>query len=126
MQAKLALADGTVLRGRAFGARGERGGEVVFNTAMTGYQEILTDPSYRGQIVVMTAAHVGNTGVNADDVESRRPWGEGFVARSVTHRPSNARATGDLESYLRGAGIVGMEDLDTRALTRRLRVEGAM
>jgi carbamoyl-phosphate synthase small subunit len=124
--AKLALADGTVFTGRAFGAAGERAGEVVFNTAMTGYQEILTDPSYRGQIVVMTTAHVGNYGINRDDVESRRAWVEGFVARSFTQAPSNPRATGDLDGYLKQAGIVAIDGIDTRALTLRLRRQGSM
>jgi carbamoyl-phosphate synthase small subunit len=124
--ARLALADGTVLTGRSFGGRGERSGEVVFNTAMVGYQEILTDPSYRGQIVVMTTAHVGNYGINPQDVESRRPWVEGFVARRFTERPSNPRATGSLDRYLKDAGIVAIDEIDTRALTRALRTQGAM
>jgi len=124
--AKLALADGTVFTGRAFGAAGEVQGEVVFNTSMTGYQEILTDPSYAGQIVVMTYPHIGNYGVNEDDVESSRPWLAGFVVRERARRPSNYRSEGDLDTYLRENGLPGIDSIDTRALVRRVRIHGAM
>ncbi len=124
--AKLALEDGTVFTGVAFGAPGEVDGEVCFNTSMTGYQEILTDPSYRGQIVTMTYPEIGNYGVNAEDVESRRPFLAGFVVRERSRRASNFRADGELDEYLRQHGIVGMEGIDTRALVRRLRIHGAM
>jgi carbamoyl-phosphate synthase small subunit len=124
--AKLALEDGTVYTGRAFGARGERFGEVVFNTSMTGYQEVLTDPSYKGQIVTMTYPLIGNYGVNADDVESGRPQVEGFVVRELARHPSNFRSHGSLDAYLAANNILGIEGIDTRALVRRLRVRGAM
>ncbi len=124
--ALLALEDGTVFEGRAFGARGERAGEVVFTTSMTGYQEILTDPSYCGQIVVMTMPHIGNVGVNPDDAESGRPWVEGLVVREYHARPSNWRARSDLASWMREHGVVGMSEVDTRALVRHIRSEGAM
>jgi carbamoyl-phosphate synthase small subunit len=126
LPAKLALEDGTVFTGRAFGAAGETFGEVVFNTSMTGYQEILTDPSYRGQIVAMTYPHIGNYGVNPEDNESPRPQVEGFVVRERSRVASNYRASGTLDSYLAEHGIVGLEGVDTRALVRRLRVRGAM
>ena len=125
MKAALALADGTIYRGRAFGAEGEVGGEVVFNTSMTGYQEILTDPSYDGQIVAMTYPEIGNVGVNSEDVESFRPWVRGFVVKEYWHAPSNWRASRSLADYMRGHGIVGIEDIDTRALVRRIRDHGA-
>ena len=124
--AKLALEDGTVFTGTAFGAEGEVDGEVCFNTSMTGYQEILTDPSYRGQIVTMTYTQIGNYGVNAEDVESRRPHLAGFIVRESSRRVSNFRANGDLDGYLKHWGIVGMEGIDTRSLVRRLRTQGAM
>src|SRR5262245_17795118 len=124
--AKLALEDGTVFTGRAFGARGEIDGEVVFNTSMTGYQEILTDPSYHGQIVAMTYPQIGNYGVNHEDVESRRPWVRGFVIRELSSRVSNFRADGSLEDYLTEHGIIGVEGIDTRSLVRLTRVRGAM
>ena len=124
--AKLALEDGTVFEGRSFGASGERAGEVVFNTALSGYQEILTDPSYKGQIVTMTCPHIGNYGVNEEDVESARPWVEGFVGREFSTTSSNHRATSTLDAYLKKHGIVAIDDIDTRALTRRLRISGAM
>jgi carbamoyl-phosphate synthase small subunit len=124
--AKLALEDGTVLTGTAFGAEGEVDGEVCFNTSMTGYQEILTDPSYRGQIVTMTYPQIGNYGVNTEDVESHKPHLSGFIVRESSRRVSNFRADGDLESYLKHWGIVGLEGIDTRALVRRLRTRGAM
>lgn len=124
--AKLALEDGTVLTGRAFGAEGEVDGEVCFNTSMTGYQEILTDPSYRGQIVTMTYPEIGNYGVNREDVESRKPHLAGFIVRERSRRVSNFRADEDLDGYLRRHGIVALEGIDTRALVRRLRINGAM
>jgi carbamoyl-phosphate synthase small subunit len=123
--ALLALADGTVFRGRAIGAPGASVGEVVFNTAMTGYQEILTDPSYAGQIVTLTYPHVGNVGVNAEDVESRRPVAAGLVIRDLPRLASNFRSTGELGAYLAASNIVGIADLDTRRLTRMLREKGA-
>src|SRR5689334_3812535 len=122
--AKLALEDGTVYSGRAFGASGEKFGEVVFNTSMTGYQEVLTDPSYTGQIVCMTYPLIGNYGVNEDDRESARPRVEGFVARECARTPSNYRSSSDLGSYLDKHGIIGIEGIDTRSLVRRLRVRG--
>ncbi len=121
----LALADGTVFRGQAIGATGASAGEVVFNTAMTGYQEILTDPSYAGQIVTLTYPHVGNTGVNPEDVESRQIFAAGLVIRDLPRVVSNWRSTQDLSSYLRAAGILGICDIDTRKLTRILREQGA-
>ena len=124
--AKLALEDGTVYTGRAFGARGETAGEVVFNTSMTGYQEVLTDPSYKGQIVTMTYPLIGNYGVNADDRESGRPQVQGFLVRELTRVPSNYRSSGNLDDYLRDNNVIGLEGIDTRALVRRLRVRGAM
>jgi carbamoyl-phosphate synthase small subunit len=125
-QAKLALEDGTVYTGRAFGATGEKFGEVVFNTSMTGYQEVLTDPSYTGQIVCMSYPLIGNYGINSEDTESTRARVEGFIVRECSPVVSNYRATGDLDSYLREQGVVGLEGIDTRALVRRLRVVGAM
>ena len=124
--AKLALEDGTVYTGSAFGARGERDGEVVFNTSMTGYQEILTDPSYHGQIVAMTYPQIGNYGVNADDAESRRPWVRGFVIRELSARASSYRSAGTLAGYLEEHGVIGIEGIDTRALVRHTRERGAM
>ncbi|MBN1912454.1 MAG: glutamine-hydrolyzing carbamoyl-phosphate synthase small subunit [Pirellulales bacterium] len=124
--AKLALEDGTVYTGTAFGAEGEVDGEVCFNTSMTGYQEILTDPSYRGQIVTMTYPEIGNYGVNAQDVESRRPFLSGFVVRELSRRASNFRSEGTLDDYLKQNNLVGLEGIDTRALVRRLRIVGAM
>jgi carbamoyl-phosphate synthase small subunit len=124
--AKLALEDGTVFTGRAFGARGEVDGEVVFNTSMTGYQEILTDPSYHGQIVAMTCPEIGNYGVNEEDAESGRPWVRGFVVRNLSRRASNHRSTGSLEDYLAANRIIGIEGIDTRALVRLTRSRGAL
>ena len=123
--AVLALADGTVFEGTSFGYEGECSGEVVFNTGMTGYQEILTDPSYRGQIVTMTYPEIGNTGINPEDVESNRPWVEGFIVREAWGPPSNWRYVESLDSYLRRYHICGIAGLDTRALTRRLRDKGS-
>ncbi|MBX3436231.1 MAG: glutamine-hydrolyzing carbamoyl-phosphate synthase small subunit [Planctomycetaceae bacterium] len=124
--AKLALADGTVFAGAKFGAEGEVFGEVVFNTSMTGYQEILTDPSYNGQIVTMTYPLIGNYGVNREDVESGGLSLRGFVVRELCREPSNFRSTQSLDDYLREHGVIGLEGIDTRALVRRIRVHGAM
>ena len=124
-RALLALEDGALFPGRAVGADGEVTGEVVFNTAMTGYQEILTDPSYSGQLVCLTYPLIGNYGVNEDDPESRQPWTRGLIVRELAARHSNWRATGDLGSYLVKHGIVGIDEVDTRALTRHLRLHGA-
>jgi carbamoyl-phosphate synthase small subunit len=124
--AKLALEDGTVYTGRAFGAGGERFGEVVFNTSMTGYQEVLTDPSYKGQIVTMTYPLIGNYGINAEDAESQRPQVEGFIVRELARQHSNFRSESSLDDYLVANGIIGLEGIDTRSLVRRLRVRGAM
>ena len=121
----LALADGRVFRGEALGASGEGHGEVVFNTSMTGYQEILTDPSYRGQMVCMTYPLIGNYGINPEDVESRRPWLAGFIVKEACPFPSSWRARVSLDTYLREHGIVGIQGIDTRALTRHLRDHGA-
>lgn len=125
MRAVLALADGTYFEGESFGAPGERAGEVVFNTSMMGYQEILTDPSYRGQIVTMTYPLIGNYGVNDEDIESHRPWVEGFVVKECSPVVSNWRARQSLPEFMYDHGIVGIEDIDTRALTRHLRDYGA-
>ena len=124
--AVLVLEDGRIFRGRSFGAVGEALGEAVFSTGMTGYQETLTDPSYRGQVVVMTSPHVGNTGMNDEDPESRRIWVSGYVVRDPSPVPSNWRARRSLEDELIAAGVVGVRDIDTRALTRHLRDRGAM
>jgi carbamoyl-phosphate synthase small subunit len=124
--AKLALQDGTVFTGWSFGADAETEGEVCFNTGMTGYQEILTDPSYRGQIVTMTYPLIGNYGVNAEDVESRRPFVAGFVVKEPSRMHSNFRAGLSLDEYLRRNGIPGLAGIDTRALTRKLRTQGAL
>ncbi|MBI5598561.1 MAG: glutamine-hydrolyzing carbamoyl-phosphate synthase small subunit [Deltaproteobacteria bacterium] len=125
----LALADGTVFEGYSFGSEGETIGEVVFNTSMTGYQEVLTDPSYRGQIVAMTYTEQGNYGVNPEDVESWRPWVEGFIVKDPCEYPSNWRHLKggvSLDEYLKKNSIVGISGIDTRALTRRIREKGAM
>lgn len=123
--AALALADGTVFRGRAFGAKTVQSGEVVFNTSITGYQEITTDPSYAGQIVVMTYTQIGNVGVNPMDNESARPFLSGFVVKELFDEPSNFRSKGTLDAKLVEAGIPGISGLDTRALVRRIRDGGA-
>jgi carbamoyl-phosphate synthase small subunit len=125
-RAALALEDGTVYFGDSFGATGTVSGEVCFNTSMTGYQEILTDPSYRGQILTMTAPQIGNYGVNPADVESGRLQMAGFVVREASRIASNFTATGTLGDYLAQAGVVGLTGIDTRALVRRLRIRGAM
>ncbi|WP_222263562.1 glutamine-hydrolyzing carbamoyl-phosphate synthase small subunit [Modestobacter marinus] len=122
----LVLEDGRTFRGEAYGTVGTTVGEAVFATGMTGYQETLTDPSYARQIVVMTAPHIGNTGVNVEDDESRRMWVAGFVVRDAARRPANWRATGSLDDELVAQGVVGISGLDTRALTRHLRDRGAM
>ena len=124
--AKLALEDGSVFTGTAFGARREVDGEVCFNTSMTGYQEILTDPSYRGQIVCMTYPEIGNYGVNSEDVESSGAHLAGFIVRELSRRSSNFRSEGGLDEYLERHGIPGIAGIDTRALVRRLRSGGAM
>ena len=125
-RAILVLEDGRTFAGASFGADGETFGEMVFNTSMTGYQEILTDPSYAGQIVCMTYPLIGNYGVNEADVESRRPWVEGFVVREASRIRSNWRSTKSLDDYLRENNIVGIEHIDTRALVRHIRDKGAM
>ncbi len=122
----LVLEDGRVFRGEAFGATGTTFAEIVFATGMTGYQETLTDPSYRGQIVVMTAPHVGNTGANAEDFESRRVWVDGYVVRDPSRVSSSWRADRSLEDLLAESGVVGISGVDTRALTRHLRERGSM
>ncbi len=123
--ALLALADGRVFRGEACGATGEAAGEVVFNTSMTGYQEILTDPSYRGQIVCMTYPLIGNYGVNPEDVESRQPWVDGLIVKEACAFPSSWRGRMTLDAYMRAHGLVSIQGIDTRALTRHLRDHGA-
>ncbi|MEQ1922176.1 MAG: glutamine-hydrolyzing carbamoyl-phosphate synthase small subunit [Pyrinomonadaceae bacterium] len=125
-KAILVLEDGRTFTGVSFGADGEAFGEMVFNTSMSGYQEILTDPSYAGQIVAMTYPLIGNYGTNADDVESRRPWVEGFVVREASRVASNFRSTASLQDYLKENNIVGIEHIDTRALVRHIRDKGAM
>jgi carbamoyl-phosphate synthase small subunit len=124
--AKLALEDGTVYTGSSFGAAGEVDGEVCFNTSMTGYQEIITDPSYCGQIVTMTCPEIGNYGINSEDVESDRPRLSAFVVRELSRQVSNFRASGGLHEYLAAAGVMGLAGIDTRALVRRIRTRGAM
>jgi len=126
METMLALEDGTIFRGSSFGAAGERSGEVVFNTSMAGYQEILTDPSYKGQIVTMTYPLIGNYGINHEDVESRQPFVEAFVVKECSRLASNWRSEKSLGQYLKEHDIIGVEGIDTRALTRHIRVEGAM
>lgn len=126
MSALLVLEDGRVFRGEAYGAEGETFGEAVFNTGMTGYQETLTDPSYHRQVVVMTAPHIGNTGINDEDPESRRIWVAGYVVRDPARRASSWRSRRSLDDELREQGVVGISGIDTRALTRHLRERGAM
>ncbi|NJN81676.1 MAG: glutamine-hydrolyzing carbamoyl-phosphate synthase small subunit [Caldilineaceae bacterium] len=126
MNALLVLADGTIFRGEAFGAATTVVGEVVFNTSLTGYQEVITDPSYRGQMVCMTTPHVGNTGINAEDVESDRPQITAFIVREVSPVVSNWRANQTLGDYLAEHDIPGISEIDTRALTRRLRTHGVL
>ncbi len=122
----LVLEDGTAFRGRAVGADGEVFGEAVFNTAMTGYQEILTDPSYKGQIVAMTYPHIGNYGTTEEDAESRQPWAEGFVMRELSPAASNFRSQESLEAYFKRHRVVAIDAVDTRALTLKLRQQGSM
>src|SRR5713226_7505224 len=122
----LALEDGRVWRGRSWAADGETRGEMVFNTSMTGYQEVLTDPSYAGQIVCMTYPLIGNYGVNNDDPESSRPWVEGFVVREASRMASSWRSESTLDAYLKRWNIVAIDHLDTRALVRHIRDKGAM
>ncbi len=124
--AKLALSDGTIYTGTRFGAEGEYFGEVVFNTSLTGYQEILTDPSYNGQIVTMTYPLIGNYGISKDDVESSRLALRGFVVKELCRNPSNFRSIQSLDDYLRENNVIGIEGIDTRSLVRRIRTEGAM
>ncbi|MDH4079944.1 MAG: glutamine-hydrolyzing carbamoyl-phosphate synthase small subunit [Nitrospira sp.] len=124
-KALLALADGTVFEGRALGYEGETVGEVVFNTAMTGYQEVLTDPSYKGQIITMTCPHIGNYGVTPEDMESRRSWAEGFVVLEASRLVSNWRSQQTIQEMLTEAKVVAIEGIDTRALTRHLREHGS-
>ncbi|HEV8128561.1 MAG TPA: glutamine-hydrolyzing carbamoyl-phosphate synthase small subunit [Candidatus Eisenbacteria bacterium] len=121
----LALEDGSLFQGKAFGRIGETSGEVVFNTALCGYQEVLTDPSYRGQIVTMTYPHIGNYGINREDLESSRPQVAGFIVREISTTASSWRASGELNDYLAEEGIVGLSEIDTRRLTRVLRSRGA-
>lgn len=126
MRGVLALEDGRIFNGTGFGAEGVKTGEIVFNTSMTGYQEILTDPSYYQQIVTMTVPHVGNTGINWDDVESEKIWVSGFVVRSLSPVVSNWRSRATLDDYLRTQGVIGLADVSTRALVRHIRTQGAM
>ncbi len=126
MNAHVALENGTVLTGRSFGAEGEAFGEVIFNTGMAGYQEIITDPSYRGQIVLMTYPEIGNYGINREDMESSRPWISGFIVKEYWPYPSNWRSKGALGDLMKERGIVGIEGVDTRMLTRMIRKEGSM
>lgn len=126
MRALLVLEDGRVFSGRAFGAEGEVAAEVVFNTGMSGYQELLTDPSYCGQIVNMTYPLIGNYGVNDEDMESNRIQAAGFIVREICRLPSNYRSQGSLEAWLKKQGIIGIEGIDTRALTRHIREAGSM
>lgn len=125
-KAALVLVDGTVFQGDGFGATGIKTGEVVFNTSMTGYQEILTDPSYAGQMVLLTYPHIGNTGINADDVESRKIFASGLIVKECARRVSNYRSQKDLSSYLKSHGIPGLAGIDTRALVKHIREQGAM
>jgi carbamoyl-phosphate synthase small subunit len=126
MKGFIALEDGTVFEGKSLGIEGEKEGEIVFNTSMTGYQEIMTDPSYKGQIVTMTYPLIGNYGVNGEDVESGSPKVEGFIAREFSKIASNFRAQDDLLHYLKKHNIIALEEVDTRALTKHIRVRGAM
>ncbi|MBN2442313.1 MAG: glutamine-hydrolyzing carbamoyl-phosphate synthase small subunit [Spirochaetales bacterium] len=126
MKAILALEDGTIFYGTSFGAQGETDGEVVFNTSMTGYQEILTDPSYKGQIVTMTYPLIGNYGVNKEDIESCKIQAQGLIIKELCRYPSNYRSKQNLEDYLKEQGVMGIEGIDTRALTKHIRVIGAM
>ena len=124
--ARLALEDGTVLSGRGFGAAVDSVGELVFNTSMTGYQEILSDPSYRGQTVLLTQPHIGNYGVNSEDEESTKIWTSGLVVRESSSRASNFRSGSELSDYLEQHGVPGIEGIDTRMLVRRVRQSGEL
>src|SRR5271167_1553919 len=126
LPALLTLEDGTVFRGFLCGAPGEAGGELVFNTSMMGYQEVITDPSYKGQIVCMTYPQIGNYGITAEDHESKKPWLEAFVVRELCRHPSNWQSVESVETFLVKHGIPAIEGIDTRALTKRLRVKGAL
>jgi len=126
MKAMLALEDGRIFEGISFGSPGERSGEVVFNTGMTGYQEVLSDPSYKGQIVTMTYPLIGNCGINGEDSESRSLWLDGFVVNELCAKPSNWRSEKTVDAYLKEHNITGIEGIDTRALTRHIRDKGAM
>src|SRR5436305_12332318 len=126
MKAILALEDGTIFEGESLGATGRTYGEVVFNSGMTGYQEILTDPSYAGQMVALTYPLIGNYGINPEDFESRRVQVEGFIVREASESPSNWRSAQTLGAFLKEKGVVGIKGVDTRAITRALRVKGVM
>lgn len=126
MRAILLLEDGTIFEGENFGAQGEAFGEVVFNTSITGYQEIITDPSYKGQMVTMTYPLIGNYGINEEDVESCKPWLEGFIVKELSAIRSNWRSTLGLDEYLKKYNIIGIQGIDTRALTRHIRLQGAL
>lgn len=125
-KAILVLADGTIFEGSSFGAEGEAIGEVVFNTSMSGYQEVLTDPSYKGQIVAMTYTQIGNYGIDEEDIESNKLWLSGFIVKENCNYPSNWRSVGTLDEYLKRNNIVSIEGIDTRVLTKHLRDNGAM
>ncbi len=125
-QAKIALENGIIFKGFSFGANGTSAGEIIFNTSITGYQEILTDPSYKAQIVTMTYPLIGNYGINSEDIESKRPFIEGFIIRECSRIPSNWRSEKSLQDYFKENNIIGIEGIDTRALTRSVRLEGAM
>jgi carbamoyl-phosphate synthase small subunit len=126
MEGYLILEDGKIYKGKLVGAAARTMGEIVFNTGMTGYQEILTDPSYRGQIVVMTYPLIGNYGINKDDIESYQPHVQGFIAREFCVEPNNGRCEKSIDQYLQDKGITGLVGVDTRALTRHLRKVGVM
>ena len=126
MEARLVLENGSLFKGSSRGAKGEAFGEVVFNTGMTGYQEILTDPSYCGQILAMTFPLIGNHGINQDDFESRGPFLRGFIAREFCRTPSNWRSIMTVDDYLEKNNVIGMDDIDTRALARLLQEKGSM
>jgi len=126
MQGLLALEDGRVFSGIGWGAEGVQTGELVFNTSMTGYQEVLTDPSYHRQIVTMTTPHIGNTGINLEDEEAARVWVAGFVVRALSPNVSNWRSSGNLDEYLRAQGVIGISEVATRALVRHIRAQGVM
>ena len=125
MRAFLALEDGLVFEGTGFGCEGEVYGEIVFNTSLTGYQEIITDPSYKGQIVTMTYPQIGNYGINEEDIESCQPWVEGLIIKELSPVVSNYRATKDLDQYFKENGKIGIEGIDTRKLVKHLRDHGA-